>query len=307
MPGLHPMRALIKILIPSLFFAFAALGQQPDKALTKEDIVRMVQQGLPTVTIVDAIHKAPEIGFTSATPEERAEMERQGIPRQVTQAMVDRLQTTQVMLDEMRKKNSAGKPKSRFLRHGNNAWYLEPGRVEAWGQFGVNGWWRDPLPYASWSSGGGVAVGVRRMVAFTGEYNYNNILDGSIRFPYHGVYYTSVASGGFHDALGSIRVSTPGRIAAYGTAGLGLVTLRATATNLPVIGTVGGHFTEGAMAFGGGLKAGINHGVGFQADVRFLRPLGLNNILDSYRRETGLDNRGVQWYGRATLGVYFRF
>ena len=51
----------------------------------------MVQQGMPSATVAETVRTAPRIAFT-ATSEDRSELERQGVPKVVTAAMLERTQ-----------------------------------------------------------------------------------------------------------------------------------------------------------------------------------------------------------------------
>jgi len=62
---------------------------QQQTSLSKEDVVRMTQQGIAPATLAEIVRTSPRITF-SATAQNRAELEKQGVAKEVTAAMLDR-------------------------------------------------------------------------------------------------------------------------------------------------------------------------------------------------------------------------
>src|SRR4051794_9402276 len=61
-----------------------------EKGAVVDDIVRMVKMGIRPAINIDAIRTTPTVSFT-ATAEDRADLEHQGVPREVTAAMLARM------------------------------------------------------------------------------------------------------------------------------------------------------------------------------------------------------------------------
>jgi hypothetical protein len=239
-------------------------------AITNEDIIRMVQQGIAPATILASI-KGAETSAFHITPEEQPALLAAGVSPAIIEAMVRR-----VMLDEGRSnvRGENEKPREQApvarVREVSRAvaWPIRTGHPELSGQIGGGTFLNRKLGVTNyWTAGAGIAFGVARYAALVGEYSYSRYT-GSVLF---GLIHASTST---QDVIGGVKFSAPTRISPY----------------LLLGGGAARAFGESGAAFavGGGFDFNVRPGRGIRLDERIIFTQSL-------------------WYERSSAGFYVRF
>jgi hypothetical protein len=257
-----------------------SLFGQSQQPLTNDDVIRMVQQGISSATIIESVKTARAVVF-KITPEDQPALVAASVPRPVIVAMIER-----VMRDESRSNYDMPKESSATNRasngttqQGTDPWSLRPGKSEMMMRIG-GGTFRNQLYGRTyeWYAGGGLGFGVTRYLAGIGEYSYSQLTGDS---------FLGLVQGRIkmQDALFGARLSMPGlRGTGYVFAGGGFARYDTEVSSLGRITQ-----TNPAIGLGGGLSFAITPAAGVQWEIRFVKPADFI------------------WRTRSSGGLYFRF
>lgn len=266
---------MIRVLLTIIVLACASLHAQ-QKPLTKDDIVRMVQQGIPSATIADAIRNAPVVAFT-ATPDDRAELEKQGVPKQVTDAMVQRLMAyTGTAPFEGRRDRGPQNTIGTNGRLSSEEYGVQAGSVIGEGGGGLAfGSGIGAEPHVE----GGVTVGLHRYFGLFAQGGYSRLASGSISCSPGFCLVNAKADLKYFAGGIEAVASNRSRTVPYGKAGYAYTKGGASVTsgNFGVSTSIG----VPALEFGGGIRFYLGRKFGVYGDVtaqHFVGPYGGNTI-----------------------------
>lgn len=279
--------------------ACVASGQSPD-TLTNETIIKMVQAGVPTGTIIRTIAAAEKTDF-GFLPNQLQQLQYYKVPDDVVKAMAAKDKglpiqgSTPTTPAAPAPAPAAIRPAAQPRAVGQTPPIvvtqtqsqpgprrearLASGRIEIRGFGGANGGPdRSPFSDASYSLGGEVAVDLLRYLAVTGTYSYDDI--GSF----------GIVSEKAHEFMGGIRVPFPNRsvVTPYVQTSIGGVHLVANAGNILGV-TISAGTTKFAVAPGGGIDFKVTRHFGLGIDIRAIKPVD------------------IKWQYRATGVAFFRF
>jgi len=166
--------------------------------------------------------------------------------------------------------------------------YLAAGQLEVRGLFGAFGASRlSPHP----AYGGELAYALKDWFALTGAYIYNSLLSVSSDSCTNGVCAHAAGKAGIKEMTAGVRFTMPGRIAAYGAASAGKVSLASSiaASSGPFSFSSSAAIPYMAVEGGGGVDFSLSRSWGLAVDARVVKANGLTP------------------YVRLAGGVYFRF
>ena len=282
--------------------ACLASGQSPD-TLTNDTIIKMVQAGVPTGTIIRTIAAAEKVDF-GFLPYHLQQFQYYKVPDDVVKAMAAKDKGLPI---PGLTPTAPAAPVPAPVRQGATAQSAQPrtvgqtppivvtqtqsqpsprregrpasGRIEIRGFGGAN-WGPDRSPFsdASYSLGGEVAVDLLRYLAVTGTYSYDDI----------GTF--GIVSGKAHEFMGGVRVPFPGHsvVTPYIQTSVGGIHLVESAGNVLGVSISAGD-TKFAVAPGGGIDFKVTRRFGLGIDMRAIKPVD------------------IEWQYRATGVVFFRF
>jgi hypothetical protein len=171
-------------LLSIVLCATFAFGQNQTDVLTTDAVIKMVQAGVPSQTIIRTIATADRVNFTFL-PSDLELLGRAKVPEDVFKAMAAKAAGRPIPgaavpvappPTEVASPQRPVNPPRVTRVHRDDDGDLRLSRVELRAFGGANGGSdRSPFAGASYSVGGEIAVGLLRYLALTGTYAYDNI------------------------------------------------------------------------------------------------------------------------------------